>query len=333
MSTVTIDNLRIDTNRDGMDIDCCKDVHISNCTVNSPWDDAICLKSSYTLGRPVATENVTITGCTVSGCYRLGTVLSGEFERFVGAPFEGENPAFWGRIKLGTESNGGFKRVTIANCVFDGCHGLAIESVDGGICEDIVITNIAMRDLVSGPLFVILGDRLRGPAGSTVGAVRRVLVSNVVASNCNADFPTVITGVRASDGATHRVTDIKISNFYVQQQGGRTQAQADLVPAEFNTGRRRLSGSDHVWAAAGAGLFLRHVDGLQMSQIEIASVAADERAPFVAQDVNDASWTAITAPAGNVPGAFALWPAASPEVNDWHIRASQANGYIDVDQA
>ncbi|MGB6430491.1 MAG: glycosyl hydrolase family 28-related protein [Candidatus Acidiferrales bacterium] len=46
VDNLTIDNLRIDTNRDGMDIDCCNNVRISNCTVNSPWDDAIVLKSS-----------------------------------------------------------------------------------------------------------------------------------------------------------------------------------------------------------------------------------------------------------------------------------------------
>ena len=40
---LTIDNVTMDTNRDGMDIDCCQWVHISNCTVNSPSDVAICL--------------------------------------------------------------------------------------------------------------------------------------------------------------------------------------------------------------------------------------------------------------------------------------------------
>ncbi len=41
---------RIDTDRDGIDIDCCQNVRVSNCTVNSPWDDGICPKSSYALG-------------------------------------------------------------------------------------------------------------------------------------------------------------------------------------------------------------------------------------------------------------------------------------------
>ena len=44
---LTIDNLKIDTNRDGMDIDSCRNVRVSNCFVNSPWDDGICLKADY----------------------------------------------------------------------------------------------------------------------------------------------------------------------------------------------------------------------------------------------------------------------------------------------
>ena len=42
VDNLTIDNLKIDTDRDGMDIDCCQNVRVSNCTVNSPWDDGIC---------------------------------------------------------------------------------------------------------------------------------------------------------------------------------------------------------------------------------------------------------------------------------------------------
>ncbi len=45
VDNLVIDGLTIDTNRDGMDIDCCRNVRIANCGVNSPWDDAICLKA------------------------------------------------------------------------------------------------------------------------------------------------------------------------------------------------------------------------------------------------------------------------------------------------
>jgi hypothetical protein len=69
-----IDGLVIDTNRDGINIDCCRNVRIANTTVNSPNDDAIVLKSSYALNEARATENVTIDNCMVSG-YRLSDVM------------------------------------------------------------------------------------------------------------------------------------------------------------------------------------------------------------------------------------------------------------------
>src|SRR2546427_9485074 len=114
VDNLTIDNLKIDTNRDGIDVDACKNVRISNCTVNSPFDDGICPKSSFALGFARATENVTITNCQVSG-YDEGTFLDGTYKREYNK-YSINGPT--GRIKFGTESNGGFKNITISNCVF-----------------------------------------------------------------------------------------------------------------------------------------------------------------------------------------------------------------------
>ncbi|MGZ3822326.1 MAG: glycoside hydrolase family 28 protein, partial [Mucilaginibacter sp.] len=135
VDNLTIDNVKMDTNRDGMDIDCCRDVRVSNCTVNSPYDDGICLKSTYALGFFRATENVTITNCQVSA-YDEGSVLDGTFKK-------GDKEAYrTGRIKFGTESNGGFKNIAVSNCVFDFCQGLALETEDGGLLQDVTISNI-----------------------------------------------------------------------------------------------------------------------------------------------------------------------------------------------
>ena len=50
VDNLTINNIKIDTNRDGLDIDSCRNVHISDSSVNSPYDDAIVMKSSHALG-------------------------------------------------------------------------------------------------------------------------------------------------------------------------------------------------------------------------------------------------------------------------------------------
>ena len=128
VDNLTIDNLAIDTNRDGLDIDACRNVRISNSSINSPNDDAIVLKSSYALGVARATENVAITNCQVSG-YDLGTFLDGTFGRTQQRAPDRDGPT--GRIKLGTESSGGFRNIVVSNCVFDRSRGVAVETVDG----------------------------------------------------------------------------------------------------------------------------------------------------------------------------------------------------------
>src|SRR6266566_1629463 len=178
VDNLTIDNLKVDTNRDGFDIDSCHSVRISNCSVNSPNDDAIVLKSSYGLGFARPTENVTITNSLVSG-YELGSLLDATFRRKVTPAPDHDGPT--GRLKFGTESNGGFKNITISNVVFDHCRGLALETVDGGLLEDVTIANITMRDVQNAPIFLRLGSRMRGPAGTPVGKLRRVNISNIVA--------------------------------------------------------------------------------------------------------------------------------------------------------
>jgi polygalacturonase len=106
---LTLDHLKIDTNRHVMNVDCCRNVRISGCSVNSPSDDGICLKSSCALGEARAAENVIISDCCVTGGWQVGTMMDGIFKRFTNTD-PGEPT---GRIKCGTESNGGFRNIAI----------------------------------------------------------------------------------------------------------------------------------------------------------------------------------------------------------------------------
>jgi polygalacturonase len=271
----TIDNLKIDTNRDGIDIDCCRNVRVSNTSVNSPWDDAICLKSSFGLGFARATERVTITNCSVSGSYEEGALLDGTFRRF--------DPAFsvprTGRIKFGTESNGGFKNVTISNVVFDGCQGLALETVDGGLLEDVTITNISMRNIITAPIFMRLGRRMRGPEGVPIGALRRVIISNLVCSDSASRISSIISGIPG-----HPIEDVKLNNIYVQHRGGGTKEMAALMPAEMEAAYPEPGMFGPMPAH---GLFVRHAKNLEISNFDVHAVAEDARPTYVLQDVDD----------------------------------------------
>jgi polygalacturonase len=275
VDNVNIDGLKIDTNRDGMDIDCCKNVRITNCTVNSPWDDAICPKSSFALGYARATENVTISNCYVTGIYDYGTLLDGTFKR-MSYPLNSRSPI--GRIKCGTESNGGFKNIAVTNCIFEDCRGLALETVDGAQIEDIAITNITMRGLVHSPLFLRLGARMRGPQGMTPGVLRRVLISNIVSSGAVAEYPSIISGIRGS-----YIEDIKISDVYLQQLGGGTEEWAALNPPEKENGYPEATMFGTLPAR---GFFVRHARNIEFGNIEIAAEKPDARPAFWIEDVN-----------------------------------------------
>ena len=293
VDNLTIDNLNIDTDRDGIDIDCCQNVRVSNCSVNSPWDDGICPKSSYALGYARPTKNLTITNCLVTGSYVLGSVLDGTFKKYG----EGERIGRNGRIKCGTESNGGFINVTISNCVFEGCLGYALESVDGALLEDFTITNTTMRDLYSGPIFMRLGRRLRGPKETTkVGTMKRVLISNLCCFS--APHPgSILSGIPGNS-----IEDVKLSNIYVETVGGGTPDMAKVVPPELEDG---YPDPHRFGPIPASGFFLRHMRNLEMSHVEIANAAPDVRPSFYLTYVDRADFFAVTAPRGT-DGAFAL---------------------------
>jgi polygalacturonase len=292
VDNLTIDNLKIDTDRDGMDIDCCQNVRVSNCTVNSPWDDGICPKSSFALGYNRPTRNVNITNCYVTGAYRLGTVLDGTWKKFTQE--EDHKVGGTGRIKCGTESNGGFINIAISNCVFEGCQGLALETVDGALLEDISVSNITMRDVISCPIFLRLGARLRGPKGTgdqstVVGTLRRVLISNLTSYNTAGKFGSNITGIPG-----YPVEDLKISDVYVETVGGGTAEDAKIAVPEKEA---QYPEPGMLGTLPTYGFYFRHVNRLEMSHIEMTTKVPDPRPAIYTDDVHRADFFAITAQA------------------------------------
>ncbi|GAA4104222.1 rhamnogalacturonidase [Mucilaginibacter panaciglaebae] len=278
VDNTTIDNIKMDTNRDGIDLISSKNVHISNCTVNSPGDDGIVLKCDYSLNYPRALENVTINNCNVSG-YKEGTLLDGTFVK------DGRSPT--GRIKLGTESNGGFKNITISNCTFDYCRGLCLETVDGAALEDITITNITMRDITNTPIFVRLGARQRAPEGFQYSTLRRVIISNVVAYNVAAKQAALISGIPG-----HDIEDLTLSNIRIYFKGGGTKEQiVTKVPDLIKS----YPEPDQFGATPSYGFFIRNVKDLKMSDVEVNFLKDDQRPAFALDNVDGADFEHVRA--------------------------------------
>lgn len=277
VDSLSIENLRIDTQRDGIDIDACRDVHIRGCTVNTPWDDAIVLKSSYSLGEIRSTERVIISDCTITGCYQTGSMLDGSYLRFP-AHMNDDPPSFVGRIKIGTETNGDIRGVVVANCVFEGCHGLAVESEDGSHVEDISFDNIVMRDMKGPPIFVRLGARLRGPAGTKPGAIRRLSFRGIDCAGSSATFSSIVTGIPG-----HPVEQVLIDTISVRYEGGARQIPADIPERIAAYPDPQMFG-----ATPSQGFYIRHAQQIELHGIRLQADAPDVRPAIWLEDVQHA---------------------------------------------
>jgi hypothetical protein len=153
---VVIDRVKVQStaywNNDGLDITDSKNVRITNCFINSS-DDAICLKSE---DPRFLCENIYIDSC----------ILRSSANGF----------------KLGTASVGGFKNIVVRNLtVYDTYRSaIALESVDGGILENIDISGVSATN-TGNAIFIRRGHR---NVNGKVGILKDVHIANV-----KADIP------------------------------------------------------------------------------------------------------------------------------------------------
>lgn len=251
-------------NNDGVDIDACHDVTISDCFFDTD-DDGVCLKS--TLDR--ACENVTISNCVVS--------------------------SHCNAIKMGTESNGGFRNITITNCTIHsprhsetiygrsrGNSGIALEIVDGGDLDRVAISNITIQG-VCVPIFMRLGNRARpfteGMPKPGVGRFRNVSLSNIVATDA-FNIGCSITGLPG-----HPIENVTLSDVSLTFDGGGTTKHADKKVQE----RAEIYPSYNMFGVLPAyGFYCRHVEGLRFRNVRLRTDEPDWRPALVLDDVEDA---------------------------------------------
>ncbi|AOS44358.1 Pectate lyase superfamily protein [Lacunisphaera limnophila] len=296
---VVIDGVFIDTNRDGIDIDACANVRIAHCSVNSPWDDGICIKSSCGFGglRPV--ENVTVSDCYVSG-FTEGTLYDGTRERVIrhrGGPI--------GRIKLGTEASGGFRNIAITNCIFEFCRGLALEQVDGAPMEDVVVSNLTLREVMNAPIFIRVGARLRAPGARMPGTAARIAISNVIAYDVAPEHGIFIAGLPG-----HPVTDVRLASIQLHGRGGGTRADAARTVPELPAGypEPMLFGTLPAW-----GLYVRHAARIQVRDLSLHLLGPDERPAIALDDVSAADLAGIRGPTA---GDWTVSPGSTVRAHD-----------------
>ena len=265
---LTVDNVTMDTDRDGIDIDCCRNTMVSNCRINSPNDDGLCPKSTYALGQSRLTENLTIVNCQVSG-FEEGTLLDGTMK-----PSKTHN----GRIKFGTESSGGFRNCTVANCTFRSCKGLALEEVDGGIMDNITINNLTMIDVPDYAIYITTGKRNRTPDLTTTSRARNILISNVI-----ADGVGKMSGIQIMGLPEQPLEGIRLENIRLISRGGGTATDAALTPRELGQGYPEPRG---IGTLPAYGIFARHVHDLELANISVSFETNDLRPAAAFADID-----------------------------------------------
>ncbi len=278
-----IEGVNCDTNRDGFDIDCCERVVVRNCRVNTINDDAIVLKCSYALGHPKPTEHVLIEDCEVSG-YDVGSLLNGTHTMHTQKAPDGDGPT--GRIKLGTESSGGFRHITIRRCQFNHCRGLALETVDGAEMKDIRVSDLTMNDICNSPIYIRLGNRMRAPEGFHPSKVSDIRISNVHVTDADSRYACLIAGTEE-----YPVSHVRIKYLYVQFRGGLTLKDVSeqrgnnpfFIPearrlgqmGEANYPEPSAHGIQPAW-----GLSISHAEDIRLKKVHLETIVPDERQPL-----------------------------------------------------
>ncbi|MEL6673294.1 MAG: glycosyl hydrolase family 28 protein [Bacteroidota bacterium] len=153
-------SLEAGVNADGIDVDGCRDVRISDCVIET-GDDAIAIKSNKMPWGYRSSENVTVTNCVLTS---TSTAL-----------------------KLGTESYGDMRHIVFNNCVIRNSNrGLSIVVRYGGTVEDVIFSNITIETNRKHfnwwgngeAIWVVLKKRGKHP----VGQIRNVLFENIIAT-------------------------------------------------------------------------------------------------------------------------------------------------------
>jgi hypothetical protein len=258
---VSIDGIVIengtDANRDGLDIDCCKRVTVSNSRF-STGDDAIVLKASA----DVLCEDIAISNCVIR------TRASA--------------------IKTGTESNGGFRNITVSNCTIrDLPHhaGIELMTVDGGMMQNIMIDNIAMINVAT-PFFIRIGVRARpykpGQYVARVDDVKDITLSNI--SVINAKYPSSIMGLHSK-----KIENVTISNYSVRNSESEDPLAYNKVPfEEFLYPYARMFKNLPAY-----GLYCRNVDGLRLHNLTLYSAKNEKRTPLALDRVDHADLISV----------------------------------------
>jgi len=247
---INIKNPIIGPNVDGIDVSNSSNIRIANCMIDTA-DDAICLKSEvrnpYSPDN-IVTRNITVTNCILSSCCN--------------------------GFKFGTAGHGGFENIVFSNSVIFNdevnypervISGIAIEVVDGGWAEGVVITGVRMQRTRT-PIFIRLGNRTPGTDGKP-GRIRGLMLSDIHAEK--AILTSSITGIPGFP-----VEEVTLSNIRIQtDEAGKAEWSERSIPEESAAyPEARMFGRLPAY-----GLYVRHAKAIRLRNLSLGGSTKEER--------------------------------------------------------
>ena len=256
-------------NNDALDLDGCHEVIVTNMIADSD-DDGITLKSTS----PRLCENIRISDCVVS--------------------------SHCNAVKLGTETNGGFRNINISGIVvkpsYDqqekffgqwiGSSAILLEIVDGGTLENVNVSDITVEG-TEAPIFVRLGNRGRGYLSDGanmekiipvdhIGTIRSIHLANIQIRNAGA-MGCSITGLPG-----HPVEDVWLSDITIHHKGGVTTAELPKIEETAKDEKEKEYPEATMWGNLPAkGFFIRHARNVLLNNVTIQTAQPDARPDFV----------------------------------------------------
>jgi hypothetical protein len=266
---VTIRGRSPNYNVDGIDIDCCENVRIADCCIDSE-DDAICIKS--TGDKP--TKRITVTNCILS--------------------------SHCNAIRFGAENIAGFEDISVTNCqIFDSGAGITFQNADGAHMRRIMCANMTMHG-VAEPFYMIntVGSYPIGvdiadypcPPRNEPGVIEDIVFSNILATeigryrgtgpiNKPAERFSRSAAIFSSDPRAP-VRNLTIEGLKIRFMGGGTREDAALRLGDINT---QFNSSAHK-VTPSYGLFLRHIANLRINHCDFSFDKDDCRPAIIIKE-------------------------------------------------
>jgi polygalacturonase len=254
---------------DGIGIDGCQKVRISGCNIDS-GDDALVFKTTHSRYpcRDIVVDNM-----------RLKSNQAG--------------------IKMGTESMAPFEDIRISDChIYDTNNGgIKLMTVDGASLQNVEISDITM-DGVRTPILLRLGSRLsvfrrEQDEKQTTGLMRNVIIRNVKAKSAEKTQLTSASGILITGVPGHDIRELRLENIEITLPGGGTSEEGrHSVPEAVDQYPEVKTFGPTI---PSYGIWMRHVDGVEMNDITFIVEKPDLRPVFICEDAENVRISALKA--------------------------------------